>query len=74
VFFRPEAAEITTADQANVSGVITATFYMGDRIRLVVSGISDDGGAVVVETAARREFVRGEAVHLRIDGSALLLL
>lgn len=74
VFFRPEAAEITTPDQANISGVVTATFYMGDRTRLVIGGVTEDERTIVVETAARREFARGETVHLRIDGSALLSL
>jgi putative spermidine/putrescine transport system ATP-binding protein len=72
VLFRPESVSLVDAMAAHVSGRVLTSFFLGDRTRLVVEGVADT--PLVVETSERREFARGEAVHLALDPTALLSL
>jgi len=51
--------------------VLTA-FFLGDRTRLVIEGISDE--PLIVEASARTQFKSGQEVHVAIDPDALLRL
>jgi putative spermidine/putrescine transport system ATP-binding protein len=72
VLFRPEAARLVGPPAAHLTGVVSAVFFLGDRTRLFL----DAGGdrPVVVETAERRTFARGDTVHLAVDLRGLLAL
>jgi putative spermidine/putrescine transport system ATP-binding protein len=72
VLFRPEAARLVALPAAHLTGVVSAVFFLGDRTRLFL----DAGGdrPVVVETAERRAFARGDTVHLAVDPGGLLAL
>ena len=72
VFFRPERATIVEPGGGQVKGRVAASFFLGDRTRLVVEGVS--AGPVIVETTDRRDFQPGQDVHLAIDPEALVTL
>ena len=58
--------------EAQLTGRVAASFFLGDRTRLLVDGIGDT--PIVIETTNRREFREGEAIALRVDPAALLML
>jgi putative spermidine/putrescine transport system ATP-binding protein len=72
VLFRPESASIVDPDKAQLRGRISASFFLGDRTRLLVEGIGEE--RLVVETADRREYRKGEEIGLSIEPGALLTL
>jgi putative spermidine/putrescine transport system ATP-binding protein len=72
VLFRPESVSIVEAGSGELRGRIVASFFLGDRTRLVVSGVG--ASPLILETAERREFAVGQEIHLRIDPAALLTL
>jgi putative spermidine/putrescine transport system ATP-binding protein len=65
ILFRPERIHLTAPEAASLRGTVAAAFFLGDRTRLFV----DVGQAqpVIVENGQRREYVRGEAVGLRVE-------
>jgi putative spermidine/putrescine transport system ATP-binding protein len=72
VLFRPESAALVAAGEGPLKGRVLTSFFMGDHTRLVIEGVGTD--PVIVEATARREFLPGEDVHLRLDAEALLVL
>jgi len=72
VLFRPERAAIVEAGAGQVKGRVATSFFLGDRTRLLVEGVSS--GTLVVETTDRRDWEPGQDVHLVIDPDALLTL
>jgi putative spermidine/putrescine transport system ATP-binding protein len=72
VLFRPEAARLASADASHLSGRVVASEFLGDRVRLAVSGIGEQ--PVVLEVDPGCDFGVGEVVHLEVDEKALLSL
>ncbi len=72
VLFRPENASIAHLDQAHLRGRISASFFLGDRTRLLVEGIGSE--PLVIETSVRREYRVGEEIGLVIEPNSLLTL
>ncbi len=72
VLFRPENASIADLDQAHLRGRISASFFLGDRTRLLVEGIGSE--PLVIETSVRREYRVGEEIWLVIEPNSLLTL
>ncbi len=70
--FRPENASIVDLDKAHLRGQISASFFLGDRTRLLVEGIGQE--PLVIETSERREFRQGEEIGLAIEPGSLLTL
>jgi len=70
--FRPERATIVEPGAGQVKGRVATSFFLGDRTRLVVEGVS--AGPLIVETTDRRDFQPGQDVHLVIDADAMLQL
>jgi len=70
--FRPERAAIVDPGAGQVKGRVATSFFLGDRTRLLVEGVTT--GALIVETTDRRDFQPGQDVHLVIDPDALLTL
>ncbi len=69
VRFRPE--DVRLEDNApHLRGKIVATVFRGDRTRLVVD--VGDEKTLVLDTAARREFHRGDPIGLCVDNPALI--
>ncbi|WP_284223845.1 TOBE domain-containing protein, partial [Brevundimonas denitrificans] len=70
LFFRPEDAEIVSADSGNYSGHVKSAFFLGDRTRLVIAG--HDQAEVVVDSKHRAEFAIGTEVHLQMNLDRLI--
>lgn len=70
--FRPEDARITDASDGALAGRVTAAFFLGDRTRVIVEGVADE--LIVVESSQRRQFVKGETVHIAVRPDTLLRL
>jgi putative spermidine/putrescine transport system ATP-binding protein len=70
--FRPEDTHIVASADAQFSGTIVSVFFLGDHTRLMVDCGSSQ--LLTVETADRREFRQGEALHLAVAAEALLKL
>jgi putative spermidine/putrescine transport system ATP-binding protein len=71
VLFRPE--DISLAEGTpHLTGTVAAAFFLGDRTRLFVD--VGESKPLVVETSARRDFQRGEAVGLAIDPRGLMAI
>ena len=70
VLFRPERARIV--DAGGLAGRVLSSFFLGDRTRLVVEGVSD--APLIVETGAAQQFRPGQPVRVLIDPDALLTL
>jgi putative spermidine/putrescine transport system ATP-binding protein len=70
VMFRPEDVRIVRAGEHQLEGTVVSSFFLGDHTRLVV----DAGGAapLITETTQRRQWQRGETVHLAIAEGAIL--
>jgi putative spermidine/putrescine transport system ATP-binding protein len=68
--FRPEDTRIVSAAEAQFSGTVVSVFFLGDHTRLMV----DCGAAqlLTVETADRREFRKGETLHLAVAEGGVL--
>jgi putative spermidine/putrescine transport system ATP-binding protein len=71
VLFRPESVRLAEAGTAQITGTVSAAFFLGDRTRLF---IECGGQPVIAETVERREFARAAPVHLAVDSGALLAL
>jgi putative spermidine/putrescine transport system ATP-binding protein len=71
VLFRPESARIVSGG-GHIAAEVVSAFFMGDRTRLFVA--AGDGPPLVVETAERRQFARGDRIALEIDADHLLVL
>jgi putative spermidine/putrescine transport system ATP-binding protein len=72
VFFRPEHASVVEVGQGHFNATVVASFFMGDRTRLIVNGSTPEH--LTVETIGRQSFVNGQQVGIGIDPLALLTL
>ncbi|MEE9322470.1 MAG: ABC transporter ATP-binding protein [Granulosicoccus sp.] len=72
VLFRPENVSVVSLDQANLKGIVDTAFFLGDRTRLIISGICDAG--ITVETENHIVFQPGDSIGLAIDPQSLLIL
>jgi putative spermidine/putrescine transport system ATP-binding protein len=71
VRFRPEDARLDD-DSPKLRGQVATTIFRGDRTRLLVDIGTEH--PIVLDTSARRDFIRGEPIGLSVDGSALILI
>ncbi len=72
VLFRPEDATIVALDAAELRGHVVASYFLGDRTKVLLDGIGEQ--TVVVETADRRQFAKGAEIGLIIKPDALMTL
>jgi len=72
VFFRPEHATVVESSQGHLRATVVASFFMGDRTRLLVDGSSTE--YLTIETEGTRYFKKGQSVDIRIDLTSLLTL
>ncbi len=72
VLFRPERVSVVEPGAGGLTGRVLTAFFLGDRTRLVVEGVSD--APLIVEASARTQFKPGQEVHVVIDADALLRL
>ena len=72
VFFRPEHAKVVEVEQGDFTATVVASFFMGDRTRLIINGSTVEN--LTIETVGQQSFVKGQAIDIKIDPSALLTL
>ena len=70
--FRPEDLRLVDAAQAQFSGRVASSFFLGDHTRLVIDAGGDT--MIVARVQDRRVFHPGDAVHGAIDAQAVLSL
>jgi putative spermidine/putrescine transport system ATP-binding protein len=71
ILFRPEDAILCAPGSGQLSGIVRASFFLGDRTRLVIDG---EGYEIVVETTSRGDFAHGTQIGLQLDPALLLAL
>jgi putative spermidine/putrescine transport system ATP-binding protein len=72
LFFRPEHAVLAEPGQGHLRAAVVASFFMGDRTRLILDGSGDD--YLTIETKGIHSFQKGQQVEVSIDPAALLRL
>ncbi len=72
VLFRPEDASIVLLNKAQLRGRVAASYFLGDRTKVLLEGMSEH--TIVVETAERKEFAKGSEIGLIIKPDALMKL
>jgi putative spermidine/putrescine transport system ATP-binding protein len=72
LFFRPEHATIVDKGQGHLQATVLASFFMGDRTRLLIDGSSEN--CLTIETKGVQSFKKGQRVDVTVDPSALLTL
>lgn len=72
VFFRPEHATVVETGQGHLSATVVASFFMGDRTRLIVKGSAPRH--LTIEASGHQSFDSGRQVDIKIESSALLTL
>jgi putative spermidine/putrescine transport system ATP-binding protein len=70
ILFRPEDVRLVDPGQAQLSGTVLSSFFLGDHTRLVID--TGAGSPLVVETVERRTWPSGEKVHLRVEPESLM--
>ena len=64
VLFRPEDAEVVAPDEADVTGQVQSSFFLGSRTRLIVA--IGDGETVTIDTPGRDSFETGQPAGIRL--------
>ena len=72
VMIRPETIRVVEAGGALVTGIIDSVSFIGDRQRLVVSGVSN--GIMTIDAPNTVQAKAGERVGLLISPDAIRLL
>ena len=72
VFFRPEHATVVAQGEGHLRAKVISSFFMGDRTRLIVNGLSSE--PLKVEAMGRQTFRKGELLDIRLDAEALFTL
>ncbi len=67
---RPENVRLVEPAEATHVGTLAGSFFLGDRTRLILEGITE--GEFIVETALREDLVIGSDIHIRIDEADLI--
>lgn len=70
VLFRPEDAEIVAPQDANFTGKVTSSLFLGDRTRLVLDGIG--GEPIIIEPVIRQEIAVGDLVPIKIRAEGIM--
>jgi len=71
VLFRPQDVTFCEPGAAHVTGSVRASFFLGDRVRVVIAAAGHD---VVVEADARHNIVLDQVVGLELNPERLLSL
>lgn len=72
LFFRPEHARLVAPGQGDLQATVAASFFMGDRTRLLLEGPAE--GGLALETAGNQCFQKGQRVAVAVDPEGLLRL
>ena len=70
LLFRPENAVITDKSNGTFNGTVATSFFLGDRMRIIIDGIGNE--QVTLETDNRAALKQGDAVSIAIDPEFLV--
>ena len=72
LFFRPEDAELTSPERAQLRGTIAAALFLGERTRLTIAGAAPD--ALIIDVAGRVALAVGTEVGVSVRPDGLVAL
>ncbi|MCP4396127.1 MAG: ABC transporter ATP-binding protein [bacterium] len=72
LFFRPENATVVESGQGHFSATVVASFFMGNRTRLIVDSSAEE--QITIDTIGQLSIKKGQSVGIRIDPSTLITL
>ena len=72
LLFRPNDATIAADGAGALRGIVRTALYLGGHTRLVVDDVA--ARPVIIETALKRDFVKGRAISFDVDAAALVNL
>ena len=64
ILFRPEDADIVSVEEADFSGKVQTSFFLGSRTRLVLT--SEDGQPVIIDSSGRDSYAIGQEIGVRV--------
>jgi putative spermidine/putrescine transport system ATP-binding protein len=70
VFFRPEHVCLADSSQAHIRGELAASFFLGDRTRLLVDGIGER--PVIVDLVGAVDMAIGDPISLKVLSVTLM--
>jgi putative spermidine/putrescine transport system ATP-binding protein len=73
-YFRPEHAELVEPETAPLKFIVEQIQFLGQSQRLILQTAENNGPPVLIETANRLSYARGQAVGLKLDPADLLFL
>ena len=72
IMFRPEDVEVVDAANAQFSGRVQASFFLGSRTRLILTALQSR--TIVVDSSSRDSFKIGDEVQLRVRPEGVKVL
>jgi putative spermidine/putrescine transport system ATP-binding protein len=72
LFFRPEHASVVARGKGHIQATVIASFFMGDRTRLLIDGAGMD--FITIETKSSYRYKKGQSVDIAIEPNALISL
>lgn len=72
LMFRPENAVISDNDSGALTGTVVTSFFLGDRMRIIIEGIGDE--KIIIETGNRVKLKEGDAISIAIDPESMVSL
>ncbi len=71
VLFRPEDAYIDEIANANLVGKVETAYFLGERTKILIKGISDE--TIVVETSGREQYEKDADIGIVVKSDNLML-
>ena len=72
LLFRPENAVITDSHSEAFSGTVATSFFLGDRTKIIIEGISEE--KITLETGNRVALKQGDLISISIDPESIVSL
>lgn len=72
VLFRPENARVVPVSEALLSGTVSSVFFLGDKSRLIISGITDEH--ITIDADNSKTFKPGDSIGISVDAQHLMFL
>ena len=70
VLFRPEDAKLCPIAEANLVGKVETSYFLGDRTKILISGISEE--SIVIETSGRDQYEKGDSIGIFVPPESLI--
>ena len=70
VLLRPESVQVCCSDRAHFTGTVDTALFLGDRLRVVITGIGHHG--LTIDAPARANIAVGQRLSVRLDVNHLI--